>query len=166
VLRSALQTSGRSGIGILSAVSSRGRDRALVHDARRRDWNRRVFARGVAAIVEPHVWVPRTRSEADPSVVERRPHWVVPLTGYPQLERPIAGEDVETLHEEIVELESRLRERYRHFKYYPFQDYRPNEIRATQAYLTKMPLELLLLLNRLGRFRFKVEYKAYRPAPR
>lgn len=117
-------------------------------------------------VVESHVWVPRTRVDIDPSTAEHRPHWVVPLKDYTALPRPITREQVETIHTEVVRLEDDLKDLYRGFKYYPFQDYRPTELRARQAYLTKMPVELLLLLNRLGRFGFEVEYEAHRAAPR
>ena len=115
-----------------------------------------------APVIESHVWVPRTRPDLDPADAERRPHWVVPLRDYTPLARPITRDHVESVHREVVQLEARLGEQYPKFKYYPFQDYRPHEIRARQAYLTKMPVELLLLLNRLGRLGFEVEYEAYR----
>ncbi len=54
------------------------------------------------------------------------------------------------MHAEVVDLEDRLKDRYPRFKYFPFQDYRPTEIRARQAYLTKMPVELLHLSADLG----------------
>lgn len=107
-----------------------------------------------APVVESHVWVPRTRPDLDPATAERRPHWVVALRDFTPLPHPITREQVETLHAEIIDLEMRLPDRYEQFKCYPFQDYRPTEIRARQGYLTKMPVELLLLLNRLGRFGF------------
>lgn len=116
-----------------------------------------------AAVIESHVWVPRTRPDIDPSTAERRPHWVVPLRDYTSLARPITRELVETVHADVVLLEERLKSHYEGFKYYPFQDYRPTEIRARQAYFTKMPVELLRLLNRLAPLGFEVEYEAYRP---
>lgn len=115
-------------------------------------------------VVESHVWVPRTRTDLDAAEEGRRPHWVVPLRDFTALPRPITRDDVETIHAEVFALEERLSEAYPRFKYYPFQDYRPTQIRARQAYLTKLPTELLLLLNRLGRFGFEVEYEAHRGA--
>lgn len=117
-------------------------------------------------IVESHAWVPRTRTDLDPALEGRRPHWVVPLRDFTPLPRPITRDDVETVHAEVIALEDKLSEAYPRFKYYPFQDYRPTQIRARQAYLTKMPVQLLLLLNRLGRFGFEVEYEAHRGARR
>jgi len=116
-----------------------------------------------APVVESHVWVPRTRADLDPSTAERRPHWVVPLKEYTPLPRPITREQVETVHAEVIELADRLQGVYPGFKYFPFQDYRPTEIRARQAYLTKMPIELLRLLNRLGKLGFEIEYEATHP---
>ena len=115
-------------------------------------------------VIESHVWVPRTRPDVDPAHEGRRPHWVVPLRDFTPLPRPITRDDVETIHTEVIRLEERLSEAYQQFKYYPFQDYRPTQIRARQAYLTKMPVELLSLLNRLGRLGFEVEYEAHRGA--
>lgn len=118
------------------------------------------------AVVEDHIRVPRTRPDIDENTATPRPHWVVPLEGYTQLARPITRSAVESIHADVVGLEEELAEIYPRFKYYPFQDYRPNEIRANQAYLTKMPVELLRLLNRLGRLGFKIDYEAHRPSRR
>ena len=126
------------------------------------EWSRAA----AAPVVQSHVWVPRTRPDLDAATADRRPHWVVPLEDYTPLPRPITREQVECIHAEVVRLEDQLKERYRGFKYYPFQDYRPTELRARQAYLTKMPVGLLSLLNRLGRFGFEIEYEAHRPARR
>lgn len=118
------------------------------------------------AVVEDHIWVPRTRPDIDDNTATPRPHWVVPLEGYTQLARPITRSEVESIHADVVGLEEELAEIYPRFKYYPFQDYRPNEIRANQAYLTKMPVDLLRLLNRLGQLGFEIDYEANRPSRR
>lgn len=119
-----------------------------------------------APSVQSHVWVPRTRPDVDAETAEHRPHLVVPLTDYTPLPKPITRDDVESIHAQVIALEERLKSVHPGFKYYPFQNYRPTEIRARQAYLTKMPVELLHLLNRLGRFGFEVDYEAHRLAPR
>lgn len=116
--------------------------------------------------VRDHVWVPRTRPDVDVDTAEPRPHWVVGLEDFTPLQRPITRDSVETIHREVIELANSLDEQYEDFKYYPFQDYKPDEIRAAQAYLTKMPIELLLLLNRLGRLGFEIEYEAHRVTSR
>lgn len=113
-------------------------------------------------VVRDHVWVPRTRPDIDESTAQARPHWVVPLEGYTRLARPITRQQIEVIHQDVIKLAEHLRLLYPQFQYYPFQDYRPDEIRANQAYLTKMPIELLRLLNRTAPLGFEVDYEAYR----
>jgi hypothetical protein len=110
--------------------------------------------------IRDHAWTPRTRGKLA-TAAEPRPHYVIPLADYTALPNAITRDMIEFLHFQIMEVEVQLRNKHKGFKYFPFQEYRIDEIRAQQAYLTKMPVDVLFVLNRIGQLGFEIAYEAY-----
>lgn len=94
-------------------------------------------------------------------LAEARPNWVMPLAGIHYLDSPILLSDLKSLLTEILDVREALELTQGKPSYFPFNRYGSEDIRATQAYLTKLPHSLVELLNS----RHELELDAHKDAP-
>jgi hypothetical protein len=80
----------------------------------------------------------------------------MPLGGIHYLDHPIGIGEFERLRPEVLGIRAQLEARHGKPTYYPFNGYGEKNIRAAQAYLTKMPRALVGLLSA----RYKIELDA------
>lgn len=78
--------------------------------------------------------------------------WMTPLSGLTYFPSPITRDKLQGYMAAVLDLKARLEEAYGDHVHYPFYRYRPQELRATQAYLLKFPAQLLTVfqLDMLG----------------
>jgi hypothetical protein len=75
-----------------------------------------------------------------------RPNWIMPLGGVNYFANPVTNADLREIRSELLALVAELKEHYTGFRYFPFNKYRAKDVRASQAYLTKLPMQLVHLL--------------------
>jgi hypothetical protein len=85
------------------------------------------------------------------------PSWRMQCGGFNAFDRPITLADLNGKESAIREIYDELHAEAKGSLYFPFSFYRPSEIRASQAYLTKFPARLLTLFEQLSSPRAKVE---------
>jgi hypothetical protein len=81
------------------------------------------------------------RARLTPEVDE--PAWMTPLTDFTYFSHRITRDQLQGYKAAVLDLKDRLQEAYGAHLYYPFYLYGARELRATQAYLTKFPAQLL-----------------------
>ena len=94
---------------------------------------------------EDYTWVPHAGTAAATSAGPQ-PNWMMPLGGITLLDKPITIRDIEELRQEILEVRSALESEHGAPIYYPFNGYGTENIRAAQAYFSKLPRALVELL--------------------
>jgi hypothetical protein len=99
---------------------------------------------------ELHPWTAHAGVNSQESAVPR-PNWVMPLGGLHYFERPVFGPALDGIRDGILDLKAALEANYPGFRYFPFNKYGAGHIRASQAYATKFPRELMeLFVSKLG----------------
>lgn len=112
---------------------------------------------------EAFEWVPHSGPSKGQSITDAA--WIMPLGSLHRLDNPIPSTQFDRLRDEILKIEADLRERAGAPTYFPFTKYGANGMRAAQAYLTKVPKSLALLLQREFRITLDASETASGGAP-
>lgn len=94
---------------------------------------------GSAPLVDVRVWEGRPQES-----------WIVPLTDFEPLERPITLREIQAIDERIMRIKPILEAAYPGFSAFPFAMSPKYSFRPLQAYLVKFPIELFELTEILG----------------
>lgn len=94
---------------------------------------------------EEHEWTPRAGRPNTRAVA--RPNWVMPLGGIHFLDEPISIAEFERLRYDVLGIRAGLEAAHGKPTYFPFNGYGRENLRAAQAYLTKMPRALVKLFS-------------------
>lgn len=111
---------------------------------------------GPLSVDEHYSWMPqgtRGRLRGVPTVGRG---WRMPLGGFNRFERPISRADLAAHELELKAVAEAIRAEAMGAAYFPFNFYRPGEVRSSQSYLTKFPAALLEVLG-IGELRSAVE---------
>ncbi len=95
------------------------------------------------------VWTPHAgrASSADEAAVPRS-NWSMPLGEFHRLDEPILGDELSPLIGPMLGVLQDVRGTRRGSMYFPFTPY-GNQMRAAEAYLTKFPVELIPIVERV-----------------
>jgi len=93
---------------------------------------------------ESHEWTPHAGSLL--TAEGARPNWVMPLGGVHYLDAPISLAEIEAMRADVLRVREELEAERGTPSYFPFTKYGAVNLRAAQAYLTKLPRQLVDLL--------------------
>ncbi|HEY8572746.1 hypothetical protein [Phenylobacterium sp.] len=78
-----------------------------------------------------------------------QPGWYLALEGYTPFDRPLSADELTERRVELFALRDAIQSRSSKALAFPFILYRPDEVRAFQAYLTRFPAEMLEMFPQL-----------------
>jgi hypothetical protein len=91
---------------------------------------------------ELHPWTAHAGVNAADAAIPR-PNWIMPLGALHFFDEPIDNADLAGVRDGLMGLLAQLQGNYSGLKYFPFNKYDDNQVRASQAYATKFPSELV-----------------------